>query len=357
MKPSCPSRGHYLTLQIGDYPVIVLRSDDGEILAFHNTCRHRGSRVCTAAKGKAARLVCPYHQWSYGLDGRLIRGRRMGEGFDPAPLRASKRVHARSVGGLIFVCVADEAPDFEPFHALVEPYLAPHRLGEAKVAHRGDDRREGQLEAGLGEQSRVLSLRRQPSRAVPDVPRGGRTSSAPGARRNTPRSLALWDRCERAGLPSRFRDSADGEHRVVRMPLVGDAVSYTMTGAAAVGPPAGRDRRGPDRHPHAVPLSLDLAARAGRPCRAPSSVLPLGPRETAATPAWLVHKDAVEGVDYAPEDLTRVWRATNDQDRRVVEENQRGISSPAYEPGPYAPEDEAGVEVRRLVLLGHAAGP
>jgi Rieske 2Fe-2S family protein len=73
-------------------------------------------------------------------------------------------------------------------------------------------------------------------------------------------------------------------------------------------------------------------------------VLPLGPQETQLTTKWLVHKDAVEGVDYDREELTRVWRATNDQDRRVVQDNQRGINSPAYEPGPYAPEDEAGVD-------------
>ena len=65
--------------------------------------------------------------------------------------------------------------------------------------------------------------------------------------------------------------------------------------------------------------------------------------ETALTTKWLVHKDAVEGVDYSLNDLTLVWTATNDQDRRIVEENQRGICSPAYEPGPYNALHEGGV--------------
>ncbi len=63
-------------------------------------------------------------------------------------------------------------------------------------------------------------------------------------------------------------------------------------------------------------------------------VLPLGPDETQVTTKWLVHKDAVEGVDYNIEELTHVWLETNDQDRRIVEENAFGIRSPAYEPGP-----------------------
>ena len=72
-------------------------------------------------------------------------------------------------------------------------------------------------------------------------------------------------------------------------------------------------------------------------------VLPLGPNETEVTTKWLVHKDAVEGVDYNLEELTHVWLETNDQDRRIVEENAFGIRSPAYEPGPYSVEHEGGV--------------
>ena len=80
-------------------------------------------------------------------------------------------------------------------------------------------------------------------------------------------------------------------------------------------------------------------------------VLPIGPTETEVTTKWLVHKDAVEGVDYDLENLTRVWIATNDEDRQVVEENQRGINSPAFVPGPYS-QDPGGRRdpVRRLVL-------
>jgi Rieske 2Fe-2S family protein len=72
-------------------------------------------------------------------------------------------------------------------------------------------------------------------------------------------------------------------------------------------------------------------------------VLPISPTETQVTTKWLVHKDAAEGIDYNIDELTRVWAATNDQDRRIVEENQRGVNSPAFEPGPYAASHESGV--------------
>ncbi len=128
-----PKAGSYITVQIGDYPVIVVRDSQGGIRAFHNTCRHRGSRICTAEKGTAARLVCPYHQWTYDLDGKLLFARQVGPDFKPADF-GLKTVHCETVAGYIYICVADEAPDFNAFRATVEPYLAPHQIKDAKIA-------------------------------------------------------------------------------------------------------------------------------------------------------------------------------------------------------------------------------
>ncbi len=68
-------------------------------------------------------------------------------------------------------------------------------------------------------------------------------------------------------------------------------------------------------------------------------VIPLSASTTAVRTTWLVHEDAVEGVDYDIKRLTEVWIATNDQDRRLAENNHVGITSPAYTPGPFAPSE------------------
>jgi Rieske 2Fe-2S family protein len=91
-------------------------------------------------------------------------------------------------------------------------------------------------------------------------------------------------------------------------------------------------------------------------------VLPISPTETELTTKWLVHRDAIEGEDYDLGELTAVWQATNAQDQRIVEENQRGVSSPAYEPGPFSPEHEGGVRqflewYRGAMARGLGAGP
>ena len=85
-------------------------------------------------------------------------------------------------------------------------------------------------------------------------------------------------------------------------------------------------------------FTIRRAARDGA-----TPVFLIGPQETEVQTTWLVNKDAVEGVDYDLKNLTTVWEHTNDEDRRVVEHNQQGINSPAYEPGPYSAMHEDGV--------------
>jgi Rieske 2Fe-2S family protein len=71
-------------------------------------------------------------------------------------------------------------------------------------------------------------------------------------------------------------------------------------------------------------------------------LLPLSPTQTQLTTKWLVHKDAVEGVDYDLKELTEVWIATNAADKRICQENQVGVTSPAYDPAPYSLVHEDG---------------
>jgi Rieske 2Fe-2S family protein len=63
---------------------------------------------------------------------------------------------------------------------------------------------------------------------------------------------------------------------------------------------------------------------------------PIGPQKTLQEVCWLVHPDAVAGRDYRVEDLTWMWKATTDEDKRIIDYNQRGVNSSAYVPGPYA---------------------
>ncbi|MWB76897.1 Rieske 2Fe-2S domain-containing protein [Pseudooceanicola sp. 216_PA32_1] len=340
--PACelPKAGNYVTHQVGDYRVVLVRGADGVIRAFHNTCRHRGSILCKAAKGSAPKLVCPYHQWTYELDGRLIWARDMDADFDPSQ-HGLRTVHCREVAGLVYICLAQTAPDFDAFADLARPYLEPHDLNNAKVAFESSIVENGNWKL-VWENNRECYHcgGNHPAlcRTFPDDPvvTGIEDGETP------PHLAAHFARCEAAGIASQFRIDAAGQYRLARMPLKVGAKSYTMDGGIAVTRRLGRvpfDDAGsllkfhyPTTWNHFLP-DHSLVFR----------VTPVGPRQTQVTTKWLVHKDAVEGRDYDLKRLIEVWTATNDEDRRVVEDNQMGIDSPAYTPGPYSSKQESGV--------------
>jgi Rieske 2Fe-2S family protein len=330
-----------LTVQIGEYPVVVVRDRSGSLNAFHNSCRHRGSRICSAERGSVTRLVCPYHQWTYHLDGRLFAARDMGAGFEKAQY-GLHRVHCSSVGGYIWVCLAKVAADFEPIRKHLEPYFLPHQLHQTKIAFETTivERANWKLVWENNRECYHCSANHpELIRTFPETPT---VTGVEGAESN-PLITSKWAHWESIGLPSRFQLSANGQYRTSRMPLVEGAVSFTMDGKAAVRRPLIDSIAEPDlgtlllfHYPSTWNHVLGDHAISFR-------LLPVSPTETLLTTKWLVHKDAVEGVDYDLKRMTEVWLATNEADRRVCQENQIGVNSPAYDPAPYSPVHEGGV--------------
>ncbi len=104
------------TFEIGSQNIIVLRDDDGELQAFHNTCRHRGSRLCLEQEGtlSSRRIVCPYHQWTYSLQGKLAGIPLVGSAASFSDQNLSLyQVAVREWGGSVFVNLADDVPAFD----------------------------------------------------------------------------------------------------------------------------------------------------------------------------------------------------------------------------------------------------
>lgn len=333
--------GSYATLQVGAYPVVIVKGADKQIRAFHNVCRHRGQKLCAKENGTSPKLVCPYHQWTYELDGKLIYAKDMHEGFD-ASKYGLKEIACREVKGLVFICLSDTPADFAPLEEKLSTYLAPAGLTDAKVAFSSTIIEEGNWKL-VFENNRECyhcggshpSLCRTYSDSPTMTAMDGPDSAAPEI-------LDHWKRCEAAGLPSRFTNDPKMQWRLARIPLLNNAESYTMSTKRAVNKLMG------DMPFHdAGSLLFYLYPNTWNHFLADHAivfrVLPISPTQTQVTTKWLVPKDAVEGVDYDVEKLTEVWLATNDEDRRVVEENQKGILSPAYEPGPYSTVVEEGV--------------
>lgn len=337
-----PERGCYVTVAIGDHRIMIVREADDRILALHNVCRHRGALVCTERAGTARhRLVCPYHQWSYQLDGTLARARGAADDLDRASHGLQQVACDVVADSMIFVCLSEEPPDFAPVRTLADSYLAPFDLGRARIAATSVTVEEGNWKLVMENNRECHHCRGNHPELCTSFPEeplhtGGATDEE---RRALERLVAVG---LEFGLPSDFVASPDNQFRAMRMPLKGDTRSMTIDGAPCVSRRFGclPDVNLGDVLLYHYPTTWNhfMADHA-----VTFRILPLGPTRTQLTTTWLVPADAAPGVDYEVDQLTRVWRITNEQDKALVERTQLGVQSPAYRPGPYAPVDELGV--------------
>jgi len=342
--------GDYFVFDVDTDSVIVIRGDDEKIHALHNTCRHRGMKVCQAESGHAARIVCPYHQWSYARNGDLVACGGMDRDGDlDRRDYGLHRAHVREVGGLVFVCLAAADPvPFEPAAQDLAPLLAPQGFERAKVAAVRDYEVranwklvwENNRECWHCHANHPQYVKANYDNAPIDDPALRREIEA--------QARATSERLEADGLLIDYREaglvrfpSPDCWWSINRTPLVPGWVTESMDGrpvAPLMGRYSTRDvgtlrmRTMPNFWNHA---SSDHAVS--------TRLAPSGPQTTRVQVQWLVHEDAVEGEDYALDALLPFWELTSVQDWNLCEKNQAGVSSSAFTPGPYSTKREYNV--------------
>jgi len=129
--------GEWRTLEYLGEGVIVIRGDDGEVRAFSNVCRHRGSRLVDGTGGCARVLTCPYHAWSYGRDGRLVG---VPHRHEYPGLRAEDLglhpIALENWRGFLFVALEPGAPSVREMMAPYEDEVVPYRFEDLRVLGR-----------------------------------------------------------------------------------------------------------------------------------------------------------------------------------------------------------------------------
>ncbi|MET0135498.1 MAG: aromatic ring-hydroxylating dioxygenase subunit alpha [Kibdelosporangium sp.] len=123
--------GKFETVDVGSESVILIRGRDGALRAFLNVCRHRGAKLCVQASGETKRsLQCPYHAWTYGLDGKLVAAPNLTKMPDIDRVEYGLvPVHLREWLGYAWICLADTPPSF----ADTVMAAARDRLGDAEM--------------------------------------------------------------------------------------------------------------------------------------------------------------------------------------------------------------------------------
>lgn len=348
-----PEAGDAVVLDIGRISVIILRDDDNEIRVVRNVCRHRGSRILDAGSTVISKLVCPYHQWTYELTGELAYAPHMGKDFDKS-CRGLKPVHFKSIGGLIYICLADNPPeDISNLEAVMLERLAPYDIRNAKVAHQVDVIEEGNWKLTMENNRECYHCSaNHPELCVSfvDLDFGFDPDSLSAEdRQQAEAHFAMYAERTRSweadGFPSVTVEqvrNCETNFRTQRLIIAGAGESQTEDATAASSKLLGHMTRkdlgdvhlwGHNSWNH---FMGDHAVT--------SMVIPLSADKTLVRTKWLVHKDAVEGVDYDLHKLTHVWIETTNQDAELVARSHAGVLDPAYEPGVYSPFSERALD-------------
>jgi Rieske 2Fe-2S family protein len=336
-----PDAGDYFLYEIGDDSLIVIRDPEGAIHALFNTCRHRGSALCSVPTGNAKRLVCPYHQWVYDTAGNLLAARHS-EGTVKLADYPLHRAHCRVMEGFIFVSLAEVPADFERLAADLGPFLKPHVLEIAKIAASKNyevranwkliienSRECYHCRIGHPEYSHIML-----APGMDDPPIEGAGEACPG------HIAERFAHYEKLGLRTK---KVEGEYYFAsRYPLArAGAVTESRDGGAVAPLMGGLTER--DAGVLGVIVQPSFMLEAMSDYTMTLRFVPVHAMLTRVRVDWLVHAEAVEGRDYHVEDLTFFWRRTAEQDWKLCEDNQKGVNSSRYTPGPYLPI-ESGVE-------------
>ena len=316
--------GDWLTAELGAESAIVVRDENGALRALANVCRHRGSRICVEARGSAAMLTCPYHAWTYHLDGRLRRAREMPAGFDPAA-HALQALPLTVIGGLIFISFDTHPPALGAAEAALATMTDLHGWGGAKIAERRRYRVAANWKLALENYHECYHC-------APAHPEFSRLHdlARPGARR-LDRGLDAasgWADFEAWGARPDGREVA----RVMRSALSAGCETGSADGKR-LAPLMSEGAVGACVFAELGFLSAFLAySDHGVIYR----FIPRAVMETEMEVLWLVEGDAREGRDYDLARLTWLWDATSLADKRIIETNQAGVRSRHYAPGPFS---------------------
>ena len=353
-----PNKGDYFLFKVGAEQIIVIRENDDSVRAFFNVCRHRGSTLCSAESGNAPRLVCPYHAWTFGLDGSLISARLMPEDFNKAE-NSLFACHVRVFHGLIFVNMSEDEPDdFDATFGDMGPILAYQGMDNARIAYAGSYPTTANWKL-------VVENFFECYHCVPSHPEfcsmhapetlvavGAGPSSGPADAIDSfaPKVKAWEEKAAALGRPIGTIDEApDSSHLrllMQRMNKEGRA-SETQDGTAPA--PLMGKRTAPDGGRMHLSFSPFSQIVADDHFAILFQFTPRGALETDVEMIWLVNGDATEDqVDI--EKMIWGYHATTTQDKIITENNQTGIKSSRYRPGRYSDQEGSVMNFQKWYL-------
>ena len=299
-----PKVGDFFLRDVAGESLIIARDKSGEVRGFYNVCRHRGTRLCEEERGHSSVIQCPYHAWTYGLDGRLIGAPHMDEvrGFDREDY-SLRTVNLAVWEGFIFVNLARDPMPLKHWFGPLARKFSEWNLPQLRSAKR--------VEYDVSANWKLMFENYSECYHCPGV--------HPQLQKVSPYDSAENDLREGPFLGGFMKINA--------------GKSLTMSGNACAAF-VGKIENLQQVFYYSIFPNMLLSLH-------PEYVMvhqlwPQSPERTLIICDWLFHPDAFRRNDFTPEDAIEFWDVTNKQDWHVCELSQQGIASRAYEPGPYS---------------------
>jgi Rieske 2Fe-2S family protein len=308
-----PNPGDWRVARLASQQILLLKDQDGKTRAFHNTCRHRGSVLCTVESGSfpRSRIVCPYHAWTYDLEGRLVATPRRMETPDfrmeDFPLHA---VACGTWGGFVFVNVDGNAGDLSETVSSLDTRFERYSFDRLKIGKR--------IVADVKANWKLLCENFSECFHCPPVhPELCRVVSAY-------RQAGAWGLDEAHTVGPEFAPGAQ---------------TLTMDGTSRVSP--FENLLDEERHTIYIPEMLppNLFLNVHPDYVNAHMMFPTGPESVRIVYDWLFEP---RSLPLAGDDLAHyvaLWDVTNRQDAGNCEWQQQGLHARAFEHGVYVPQE------------------
>ncbi|HEY8321366.1 MAG TPA: aromatic ring-hydroxylating dioxygenase subunit alpha [Candidatus Baltobacteraceae bacterium] len=303
-----PETGAFKTVEIAGESLIVVRSADAALRAFFNVCGHRGTRMCQERSGRfGGSIQCPYHAWTYGLDGRLKAARHMDDtpGFDLDGY-ALFEARVEEWCGFVFVNLAPDAVPFAEALAPLAGRFSAWRLDTLRVAQSFDYE--------VAANWKLLFQNYSECYHCPVI--------HPQLEKLSPWDSGRNDLHEGPVLGG-YSDLREGVHRLAT------GADARLTPLGHVG---GEDLHRAYYYTIFPTMLLSLQAEYAMA----HVIEPLAVDRTRVVCQLLFAPAEMDSPGFDPDDVAAFWDTTNRQDWHVSELSQLGIASRAYRPGPYA---------------------
>ncbi|HLK51344.1 MAG TPA: aromatic ring-hydroxylating dioxygenase subunit alpha [Bryobacteraceae bacterium] len=306
-----PHAGDYFLRDLAGESLIVVRDSDSTIRAFYNVCRHRGTRLCSAAEGTfSARILCPYHGWAYALDGRLVGAPHMdGVGFrrEDYPLQP---LHAALWDGHIFLHMGRRPQPLSRQLAGLPGRFAAWRMEELRLGRR--------ILYDVKANWKLVILNYNECLHCPLVHPGlNRLTDYLGADNEPPRDTYIGGAMGFSGSAQTM--NADGRLRRPYLPGLNEFQR---------------------KHVYYYAIFPNLLLALHPDYMLIHTLWPKAVDRTEIICEWYFHESTVASPGFDPTDAVEFWDCTNREDWRIVEQSQLGIQSRAYTPGPYSRREE-----------------